>query len=144
MFPSKPIASRKQMGRSAVTNGKVLHSNAAQIDGRGHNARRFRDLVNAFSADLGELTEVDRALIKNAATLALKMELLQADLVAGKEVDADQLIRLAGTSKRALAAVTATAVERKPGSETLPEYLARKAAERDALLETDEDDGESI
>jgi hypothetical protein len=115
------------MGRSAVTNGKVLHSNAAKIDGRGHNARRFRDLVAAFSVGLGELTEVDRALIKNAATLALKMELLQADLVAGKDVDADQLIRLAGTSKRALAAVSAKEVKPSGGS-ALQEYLAKHAA----------------
>jgi hypothetical protein len=125
--PSKPLASRKSMGRSAVTNGKVLHSNASPIDGRGHNARRFRDLVAAFSEGFGDVTEADKALIKTAATLALKMELLQADLVAGKEVDADQLIRLAGTSKRALAAVSAKAVDRKPAGQTLAEYMAAKA-----------------
>jgi hypothetical protein len=126
--PSKPLATRKQMGRSAVTNGKVLHSNAAQIDGRGHNARRFRDLVAAFSEGFGELNEADRALIKTAATLSLKMELLQADLVAGLPVDADQLIRLAGTSKRALAAVTAKAADRKPAVPTMADYWASKAA----------------
>jgi hypothetical protein len=126
------------MGRSAITNGKVLHSNAAQIDGRGHNARRFRDLVNAFSAGLGDLTEVDKALIKNAATLALKMELLQADLVAGKDVDADQLIRLAGTSKRALASVAA---KTKPvaAGQNLQDYLTAKQAARDALADDDTD-----
>src|ERR1700733_14290981 len=138
--PSKPLASRKSMGRSAVTNGKVLHSNAAPIDGRGHNARRFRDLVAAFSEGFGEVTEADKALIKTAATLALKMELLQADLVAGKEVDADQLIRLAGTSKRALAAVSAKAIDRKPVTETLQGYMARKAAEAAELQSDDEED----
>jgi hypothetical protein len=125
------------MGRSAITNGNVLHSNAAQIDGRGHNARRFRDLVSAFSDGFGELTEADRALIKTAATLALKMELLQADLVAGLPVDADQLIRLAGTSKRALAGVAAKAIDHKPAAITLADYMANKTAERTDL---DEDD----
>jgi hypothetical protein len=128
---SKPLATRKQMGRSAMTNGKVLHSNAAGIDGRGHGARRFRDLIAAFSEGMGDLSEADRALIRNAATLTLKMELLQADLVAGLPVDADQLIRLAGTSKRALAAVIAKGADKKPAVPTMADYWASKAAQHD-------------
>jgi hypothetical protein len=108
-------------------------------DGRSAGARRFRALVAAFSADLGDLNEADRAMVRTAATLALKMELLQGDLVAGKDVDSDQLIRLAGTSRRALAAVSAKAIERKPaGTQTLQEYLAAKAAAAE-LVDDDQD-----
>jgi hypothetical protein len=96
-------------------------------------------VLGAFSEGFGEVTEADKALIKTAATLALKMELLQADLVAGKEVDADQLIRLAGTSKRALAGVSARQVDSKPGTRTLHDYLTAKQAARDALADDDTD-----
>jgi hypothetical protein len=128
------------MGRSAVTNGKLILVGGAQLDGRGRTARRFRDLVVAFSEGLGELTEADRALVKIAATLALKMELLQADLVAGLPVDADQLIRLAGTSKRALAAVTAKAIDKKPAVPTMADYWASKAGSHTDDADTEEDE----
>jgi hypothetical protein len=138
---SKPLAIRKQMGRSAISNRKVPYLNASKIDGRGSHARRFRDLISAFSEGFGDLSEADMALVRTAATLTLKMELLQADLVAGLPVDADQLIRLAGTSKRALAAVTAKAAGRKPATPTMAEYWASKAAQQadDPDTEDDED-----
>jgi hypothetical protein len=124
------------MGRSAVTNGKVLHSNATEIDGRGHGARRFRDLIAAFSSGLGELSESDTAMVRTAAALTLKSEQMQADLAAGKEVDATTLIKLAGATRRSLAAISAKAKD-KPAGPTLAEYWASKQAAAD---DTDEED----
>jgi hypothetical protein len=136
--PTKPLVGIKSRGRSAVTNRSRLVQNG---DARSAGARRFRDLVAAFSADLGELNESDLAMVKTAATLALKMEQLTADVVNGKPVDADQLIRLAGTSRRALAAVSAKASDRKPGGQNpLQAYLAaRAAAQSDDDADNDED-----
>ena len=134
----KPIAGRPAASRSAISNGSRLHQNG---DARSAGARRFRDLVAAFSADLGsDLSESDLAMVRTAAGLTLKSELLQADLANGVPVDAETLIKLAGTSRRALAAISTKAIERKPaGSMTLAEYAAQRAAERDAL-ESDEDE----
>jgi ribosomal protein L12E/L44/L45/RPP1/RPP2 len=134
-----PIAPRSPASRSAVTNRSRVHQKG---DERSANARRYRDLIASFSVDLGDdISESDMAMIRTAAGLTLKSELLHADLVAGRDVDADQLIRLAGTSRRALAAVSARAEDRKPPAQTFADYLARKAAER-AALESDETDDE--
>jgi hypothetical protein len=127
----KPIVATSKRSRSAVTNGSRIHQNG---DARSSSARRFRDLIAAFSADLGDnLSEADLAMVRTAAGLTLKSELMQADLAAGKDVDAETLIKLAGTSRRALSAISAKATDRKPAGQTLAEYAAQRAAERDAL-----------
>jgi hypothetical protein len=134
---------RKSHGRSAVSNGKLLHANAAGIDGRSHNARRFRDLVRAHEASLGgNLSEVDMCLVRTAAALTLRSEQLQADLAAGKDVDSDALIRLASTSRRSLAAVSAKAIANKPATMTLQDHLAMRAAALDLASDSDDEDGD--
>ncbi len=77
-------------------------------------------------------------MVRTAAGLTLKSELMQADLAAGKDVDAETLIKLAGTSRRALAAISAKAVDRKPAGQTLAEYMAAKQAAQQAD-DSDED-----
>ena len=58
--------------RSAISNGSRLLAN---VDARSAGARRFRDLVRAFSADLGDnLSEGDLALVRQAATLIQRGE----------------------------------------------------------------------
>jgi hypothetical protein len=126
-----PVARPPPTSRSKVSNRSSIHQN---VDARSAGARRFRDLITAFSADLGDdLSEADLAMVRTAAALTLKAELMQADLAAGKDVDAETLIKLAGTSRRALAAISAKSIERKPTGQTLAEYAALRAAERDAL-----------
>jgi hypothetical protein len=132
-----PVARHLPTSRSAISNGTRLHQNA---DERSAGARRFRDLIAAFSADLGgDLSEADLAMVRTAAALTLKAELMQADLAAGRDVDAETLIKMAGTSRRALAAISAKASERKPGGPTLQDYIAERAAK---LAEPDQDDGD--
>lgn len=132
-----PVVATSKRSRAAVTNRSRAHQNG---DERSAGARRFRDLVAALSADLGDnLSEADLAMVRTAAGLTLKSELLQADLAAGKDVDAETLIKLAGTSRRALTAISVKAAERKPaGTMTLAEYAAQRAADRDALEEDEE------
>jgi hypothetical protein len=96
--------------------------------GRSAEARRFKDLVSSFAASLGgegALTEAERALIRNAALLTLQSERLQAAFVAGREVNSEELTRLANSSARMLAALR-NKRERKEAGPTLPQYLARK------------------
>ena len=73
----KPIARNSTTNRSAVTNGSKL---LVGIDGRSPTARRFRDLVQAYKAEIGgDLSEPEMAMIKTAASLSLTAELMQAD-----------------------------------------------------------------
>jgi hypothetical protein len=134
----KPVVTRSKRSRSAITNGSRLVQNG---DARSAGARRFRDLVAALGADLGDnLSEADLAMVRTAAGLTLKSELLQADLAAGKDVDAEVIIKLAGASRRALAAISVKAAERKPAGQTLQDYLAAKQAV--AAVEGDDEEDE--
>jgi hypothetical protein len=132
-----PVGRPSPATRSKVSNGSAVHQN---VDERSAGARRFPDLVAAYSADLGDLSEADLAMVRTAAALTLRSEQMQAALAAGQEVDSDALIRLAGTTRRSLQAIGAKAADRKPGAMTLADYMANKAAERDALA--DEADGD--
>jgi hypothetical protein len=123
--------------RSAVSNGSRLHQN---VDSRSSSARRYRDIVAAFQAEIGGiLTEAERGLVKQAATLTLRAEQLAEDVINGKPVDDDQLIRISGTAKRLLGAISAKAADRKPTTMTLQDHLARRAAE---LASDDDDNGD--
>jgi hypothetical protein len=116
--------------RSAVSNRSRLLQN---VDHRSSSARRFRDLVNAFEAEIGSnLTEVERGLVKQAAALTIRAEQLQADIVNGKDVDSDALIRTSSTAKRILGAIGEKAARRKPSEQTLEDYLHQRAAAQEA------------
>jgi hypothetical protein len=120
------LATSRATSRSKVSNGTRLLQN---VDGRSSSARRFRDLVRAYETEVGgNLTEVERGLIRQAAAVTFKAEALQSDLVNGHPVDGDQLIRLTGTAKRILAALGEKASMRKPPAPTLNEHMARRAA----------------
>ena len=101
------------------------------VDGRSSSARRFRDSVRAYEVEVGaNLTEVEHSLIRQAAALAFKAEILESDLVNGNPVDGDQLIRLTGTAKRILSALGDKASKRKPPAPTLQDHIAQRAAVR--------------
>jgi hypothetical protein len=74
------------------------------------------------------LTEAEWALIRNAASLTVQSERLRAALVAGREVNSQEMTRLANSSVRVLAALRIKR-ERKEGAPTLSQYLA--AASKD-------------
>lgn len=110
-----------------MTNGSKL---LVGIDMRSPTARRFRDLVQAYKAEIGgDLSETETAMIKTAASLSLTAEIMQADIVNGKTVDPDDLIRLSSEVRRILDAIAEKAGKRKPAAvPALQAYLASKAA----------------
>lgn len=72
------LSGRSLAFRSRVTNGSVL---ADYVDGRSIWARRFRDLLHAFEADLGgidNLSEGQRALARRAALLTVECEFTES------------------------------------------------------------------
>ena len=106
-----------------------------RADGRTSGAKRYAALVAAFENQLGggDLVEAERSLVRQAATLQLRLEQLTEDVIKGLPVDDTLLVKLAGTSRRALAAITA---KTKPaGGMTLNDYLIAKAA----AAQTDDD-----
>ena len=91
---------------SIITNGRRLLQRG--IDGRSTEARRFRDICQALSAQYGGLkglNEAEKALIRKAAAMTVRSEMLQAASVVGREVDDEQAVRLANASARLMNAV---------------------------------------
>jgi hypothetical protein len=115
--------------RSSLTNGSKTHHG---VDERSAGARRFRDLVAAYTAEIGgTLSESESGLIRQAAALALRCEGLQAAIVRGEPVDDDLLVRISGTAKRLLGAIGKKTDSRGPSVMTLADHIANRAAERE-------------
>jgi len=117
---------RAAFARSAVSNGTRLHQDGS-IDGRTAAARRFRDLTLSLAKEAGgmeSLSEGQRALVRSAASLMLRLEQQQAAMAKGEVVDPDLLIRLNSEARRALGMLERRAPE--PKTPTLADYLAQR------------------
>ena len=76
----------------------------------------------------GELSQSDQGLVRQAAAISVHAERLQAAIVAGQDVDSDQVIRLRSECRRILGSLTAKGAKNKPEANTLQQYLAERAA----------------
>jgi hypothetical protein len=86
---TRPIDRSKLAHRSSVTNGSRLFA-VAGLDGRTQTARRFRDLIEIWTNDLGGpelLSEGQRQLIRRAASLSIMAESIEADLARDMAFD---------------------------------------------------------
>lgn len=92
-----PLAQFKSQARSRVTNGKAL---LAGTDGRSRGSRRFRDLFKQY---LQRTRGQHEDMCKQAASLVMQRELLDAAMVRGEHVDVLTLTRLSGAINRTLA-----------------------------------------
>lgn len=98
-----------------------------RVDARTRSSRRYHQLILTFEAEIGrELTEADRVLIKQAATIALRAEQLEQEIVAGAVVDPDLVIRLTSECRRILTGLKDKSEKDKPAVPKLAEYLASK------------------
>jgi len=99
-----------------------------EVDGRTLPARRFRELVKAYAAEIGgELSVVDRALVRTAAAIGVRSEVLQAKIIAGEAISGDEAIRLASESRRILESIRSRSPKNKPDAPTeLDRYLKDK------------------
>ena len=87
------------------------HQNAARplalrnVDGRTVAARRYKAICGALSDDLGgqdKLSEPSKILVRQAAALSVQTETLQSKIIAGVDVDLEQLTRLSNVLGRTL------------------------------------------
>jgi len=126
MPDESPVSSaRKPEARSRITNGKELLAN---IDGRSTEARRYRDLCFSYADDCGgasALTEVQRALVRQAAALTVQSEKLQAAMIRGELVSDEQQTRVANALGRTL---NRLGRKRAPTKLSVAEYLAARDA----------------
>lgn len=103
-----------------------------RVDGRFLHARRYRQLVEQFEAELGaDLSAADRELVKTAAGLVLRREQMEQAVIKGEPVDGDQMVRLASEARRILSKVKASKKAKSAGP-TLAEYLKEKYGARTA------------
>jgi hypothetical protein len=103
---SPPIDRGQRAHRSSVSNGSRLFA-VAGLDGRTQTARRFRDLIEIWTLDLGGpelLGEGQRQLVRRAASLSIMAESIEADMARDMAFDvtvygtiADRLRRLCET-----------------------------------------------
>jgi hypothetical protein len=118
------IAPRAPELRSRITNHRDL---LPGVNGRSAAARRFRDLVSCYIADLGGLdrcSEIKLGLLRRLAAATVQAELLEARMVNGEKVDVTQLCTLASTTLRIAWRLGLERVPRTVGAPTqLGEYL---------------------
>jgi hypothetical protein len=86
--------------RSRVSNHADL---LPGLDGRSQAARRFRDLVCAYIADMGGIdrcSEIKLGLLRRLAATTVQSELIEAKMVNGEAIDVSTLCTLASTTVR--------------------------------------------
>jgi hypothetical protein len=125
---SRQVARHRKQGRSRVTNGsRVLLG----VKGSSKYGRRFRDLIDLYTTEIGgDLNEFERSMVKQAAALAIKGEMMQAQVVNNEPIDLDAMIRLSSEVRRILDAIAGKASKRKPAGPTLSQLLAEHEAEQ--------------
>src|ERR1700730_9349718 len=96
---------RARSHRSAVSNGLRRAPLSGEIDGRTSTARRFRDIVETVTADLGGkdlLSEGQRQLIRRASALSIMCESVEADLVRDMPFDVANYLTATNSLRRVL------------------------------------------
>jgi hypothetical protein len=100
------------------------------VDARSGVGRRYRDLCRAYEAEAGGgLSVIGRTLIKQAASLTVRCEQMQADLLNGKPVSCDEIVRMPSEIRRILAAVTNKPGRNQAAMPSLQDYIASKYAQ---------------
>jgi hypothetical protein len=120
-------------GRSRMTNGKVLLTG---VDGRSAWSRRFRDLIQIHTEDLGgeaNTSAAERSIVRRAAALTTELEAMEARFAIAGGATAEELdvySRVSNTMRRHLESI---GIKRRPREVlSLSEYLSRTEAEAEA------------
>ena len=135
-------------GRSAITNGNLLLTDITDADGRGIWHRRFRDLVNLHTSDLGGpdvVSESEKFLIRRCATLNTELERMEIQFAEAGQSTLQQLetYQRASNSLRRLLLALGLQRRSKDITPTLAEYLRdleqRRSAQQPQVQEADGD-----
>ena len=131
---SPTATARKPEARSRVSNGSslfLLDYNGQPIDGRTIIARRFRDILDAITADLGgrdHISEGEHQLARRAAALSVQAEIQEAWLAGQRfdKVDVEEFVKLCNALNRTLITI---GLKRRARDVTpdLKDYIAGQA-----------------
>jgi hypothetical protein len=100
------------------------------LDGRSASARRYRDLVNSYIADMGgidQCSDIKLGLLRRLAAVTVQAEMLEAKMINGEEVDVGTLCTLASTTVRLSQRLGLERVAKDVGP-TLADYLQQQQA----------------
>lgn len=127
--PTVPSTDRAAKARSRLDE---LRRDPAWVEQRSRGtklSRRFSELCDQFAAEVGGIeTATGRMLVQQAASLSLRCEQLQSDLVRGKPVDVDTTIRLTSEIRRILGTIRAKPSNAPIGPSALDRYLSESGA----------------
>ncbi len=117
--------------RSAITNGALPNG----IDMRTAIGRRYRDLIAEFSREIAgddAPSHAELILIRQAAAITARLEMLQSDIVNGAVIVDDEFVRLSNASVRILdrlerqrLAKQPKTVTRRAGPQSLTAHYAK-------------------
>jgi hypothetical protein len=130
----RPKAVAPKKGRSRVTNNALFLPGADRA-----KARRFRDLIRAYTAGIETLDQPVLMLAKSAALASLRIERLQAQVVGDQDVDDGKLVRLTGVLGRTLSALRAMKpmAQDEHRADSLEAHMAQIVARREAKRESE-------
>ncbi|MGC2398113.1 MAG: hypothetical protein WA579_19215 [Rhodomicrobium sp.] len=136
-----PAIAQHPKQRSRISNHRDLLPN---LMGTSSGARRFRDLVNSYIADMGGIDQVGAIkldLIRRLAAIVVQCELLESAAMQGQKVDISVLCTLASTSVRISSRLGLERVAKDVT--TLEQYLAEREelADRDIVQRLDDLNG---
>jgi hypothetical protein len=102
--------------------------------------RRLKHLIQAYSDEIGpDLSETDKALVRQVCSLQLRIERLQSAILEGGDVSSDEIIRLSSEHRRLLTSLSTKSARAKPAGQTaLQDYLATRAAQAEEEAENAE------
>jgi hypothetical protein len=132
---------RAKKARSRVTNHADL---LPDLDGRSSAARRFRDLVISYAADMGGFdacSAIKLGLLRRLAACVVQAEALEARMVNGEAIDVLTLCQLASTTMRLSSRLGLERVAKDIGGQSFGDMLRadinkrRRRAERPERLE---------
>jgi hypothetical protein len=131
MEKAMPLRSIHSTARDSVSNGNSIHARRS-ADGRTKSARRFRDLINAYTAEIGggDLSEADKALVRACASLTQRCEQMQALTVSGGAVSDEDLVRISNVLSRTLGQLQARSAKAKAKSKPKSMLMALAEAAR--------------
>jgi hypothetical protein len=118
------VARHLKQGRSAVTNGKRT---LIGVKGSSKYGRRYRDLIACYSEELGgNPSQTEMGMIRQAAALSIRSEMIQAALINGEpNISDDDLIRISSEVRRILDGLAEKASKRKPAAvPSIHDYVA--------------------
>ena len=121
---------KKKHTLAAVTSGRKTLPGS--YDQRSLFFRRYRDLIRIFEADLGgaeRLSALQQQLVRRAAAISSRCELVESDLAAGRPVDDERFASDVGLLVRISRQLGLQRVARDvSGTPDLRSYLAARAA----------------